>query len=259
MKMSPRNIAMVAYEAQQQALTQLGGTIGLPWEQATSATQDTAFARVLYIKNSLAASGAVSGTFNTNVATAGLSVGSSPVISPAANAGDRIITLTAGTLTGSANPGDTISLTAVWSLVTTGSITTSGSANAIGNTSILLTASTMTGTVQVGESFTISAQLYTVTAPATASGGTCLIPVTPSIQASYTNGTSVTLGNVTVTIDNFVAASSNAVTVNTRGPLPTVPNNTVYGTYTAVGATPGKAQFVFDQVVLSCLDSHGGQ
>jgi len=263
MKMSPRNIAMVAYEAQQQALTQLSGTVGLPWEQASAATKQTAHARVLQIisssRSSVASNAGVPGTFNTVVATAGLTIATSPNVTVAAAAGDRLITIGAGTCTGTINPGDTISLTGVWSLVTTGSIQTSGSGNTINSPSILLkgTAS-MTGYIMPGETFTVSAQTYSCTQIAYASGNTCRVYVTPKLAATYSDATAVTLGNVTVTCDAFVVAAANAVTFPTRAPLPTVPATTVFGSYTAVGLVPGQAQAVFDQVVLSCLDSHGG-
>ena len=266
-----RDATILAYGAQQQAEVQLAGTVGTPWESATAAVQEAALARAYYIQQTLAASGAVQGTFQTTVGTAGFTAETTPTVAPAVVQGAQSLTLHAATLTGTCMPGDLVTVTGVWDLVTVGGITTSGSANLIGNSSILITAATsLAGQIRAGQTFTISAQVYscTATTQAGAAGGfavnTIAIPVTPAIVGTISSGTTVTVGNWAFTIDAPVVASGNNAVVAIRsvgqgiGGAPTIPTGTVWAYTTPIGIKPAQAQFIFDQVILDSLPGHGG-
>ncbi len=118
MLLSFRDIAKAAYAAQQQALVQVGGAAGATWENLSSTAQEGALALVRGILRGNSASGIVLGgqnayAFNTHVGGAGATVGTTPVTAAATTTFEGFLSLSAATLTGTMEAGDTITIAGI--------------------------------------------------------------------------------------------------------------------------------------------------
>lgn len=171
MDISKNDLAHLAYDAQQAALVQLGGSAGSTWETLSLANRQTAHNRVSFFQSG----GIQASAFNTALPGAGLTVGSTPVVTNAVATMAKTMVLSAATLTGTTNIGDTF-----------------------------------------------------------------------------------VVAGVTYTIQNVAAAASNSVTVQVEPKVPVaIAASTAFSSYTAVAATAGKAQLVFDAVCIAAAPCRG--
>lgn len=121
MRLAVREAAKVIWMTQQQATIQLAGSGTVTsWDNATAAQQEAAIASVQIIEqNNGIPGGASRGSPNASFRTAGLAVGSTPVITSSvvatnqASPGVTQMILGAATLTGTTNPGDTFVVSGV--------------------------------------------------------------------------------------------------------------------------------------------------
>jgi hypothetical protein len=111
MRLGQRDIAKLAYGVQQQALIQLGGAAGVPWELLSFANQEPYLYRVQRALNTNQASGSTpnAATFTIPLAGTGFTAFTGALTTNAAIGGyANVFPLKAATsLTGTASPGDT--------------------------------------------------------------------------------------------------------------------------------------------------------